>query len=160
MNEPHRGYINIPSLHSFDYNTDLHLSHVRESSLPSLLPSSQIHSPRNHFLIQLLHSNPSNSALGTQPSSQPGRGHSPCPLNTPRTPCLTPRRPRPGAPMVQRRGGACGSTTMCGGGTRSRIRLSPCARIISGYILEPGRRCVIVFWGCRCWLDTDFGLDL
>lgn len=30
MNEPHRGYINLPSLHEFDYNTDLHLSHVRE----------------------------------------------------------------------------------------------------------------------------------
>ncbi|KAF8128604.1 glycoside hydrolase family 5 protein [Boletus edulis] len=28
MNEPHRGYINLPSLHKFDYNTDLHLSHV------------------------------------------------------------------------------------------------------------------------------------
>jgi hypothetical protein len=29
MNEPHRGYIDLPSLHQFDYNTDLHLSHVR-----------------------------------------------------------------------------------------------------------------------------------
>ncbi|KAG9308311.1 glycoside hydrolase family 5 protein [Chiua virens] len=28
MNEPHRGYIDLPSLHKFDYNTDLHLSHV------------------------------------------------------------------------------------------------------------------------------------
>ncbi|KAH7928854.1 glycoside hydrolase family 5 protein [Leucogyrophana mollusca] len=28
MNEPHRGYIDLPSLHAFDYNTDLHLSHV------------------------------------------------------------------------------------------------------------------------------------
>ncbi|KII91594.1 glycoside hydrolase family 5 protein [Plicaturopsis crispa FD-325 SS-3] len=28
MNEPHRGYIELGSLHSFDYNTDLHLSHV------------------------------------------------------------------------------------------------------------------------------------
>jgi hypothetical protein len=32
MNEPHRGYINVPSLHAFDYNTDLHLSHVRKYS--------------------------------------------------------------------------------------------------------------------------------
>jgi hypothetical protein len=40
MNEPHRGYLEIPSLHSFDYNTDLHLSHVRKSLLlpPSLFP--------------------------------------------------------------------------------------------------------------------------
>jgi hypothetical protein len=29
MNEPHRGYVNLESLHTFDYNTDLHLSHVR-----------------------------------------------------------------------------------------------------------------------------------
>ena len=32
MNEPHRGYIDLPSLHEFDYNTDLHLSHVRTCS--------------------------------------------------------------------------------------------------------------------------------
>ncbi|KJA23943.1 glycoside hydrolase family 5 protein [Hypholoma sublateritium FD-334 SS-4] len=37
MNEPHRGYINVPSLHSFDYNTDLHLSHV-----PSAFESFQL----------------------------------------------------------------------------------------------------------------------
>ncbi|PPQ65139.1 hypothetical protein CVT24_003229 [Panaeolus cyanescens] len=37
MNEPHRGYINVPSLHSFDYNTDLHLSHV-----PSAFQSFQL----------------------------------------------------------------------------------------------------------------------
>lgn len=29
MNEPHRGYINLSSLHNFDYNTDLHLGNVR-----------------------------------------------------------------------------------------------------------------------------------
>ncbi|KAK7442010.1 hypothetical protein VKT23_016287 [Stygiomarasmius scandens] len=28
MNEPHPGYLNLKSLHSFDYNTDLHLSYV------------------------------------------------------------------------------------------------------------------------------------
>ena len=31
FNEPHSGYIGIPSLNEFDFNTDLHLSHVRES---------------------------------------------------------------------------------------------------------------------------------
>ncbi|CAA7263297.1 unnamed protein product [Cyclocybe aegerita] len=36
-NEPHRGYINVPSLHAFDYNTDLHLSHV-----PSAFESFQL----------------------------------------------------------------------------------------------------------------------
>ncbi|TDL16620.1 glycoside hydrolase family 5 protein [Rickenella mellea] len=28
LNEPHRGYIEIPSIHEFDYNTDLHLSYI------------------------------------------------------------------------------------------------------------------------------------
>ncbi|KAJ7700479.1 glycoside hydrolase [Mycena rosella] len=28
MNEPHRGYIDLKSLHEFDYNTDLHLSYI------------------------------------------------------------------------------------------------------------------------------------
>ncbi|TFK28296.1 cytoplasmic protein [Coprinopsis marcescibilis] len=37
MNEPHRGYIELPTLHSFDYNTDLHLGHV-----PSAFQSFQL----------------------------------------------------------------------------------------------------------------------
>ncbi|KIJ89937.1 glycoside hydrolase family 5 protein [Laccaria amethystina LaAM-08-1] len=32
MNEPHRGYIQVPSLHAFNYNTNLHLSHVHKSN--------------------------------------------------------------------------------------------------------------------------------
>lgn len=30
MNEPHRGYVDLPSLYEFDYNTDLHLSATRK----------------------------------------------------------------------------------------------------------------------------------
>jgi hypothetical protein len=37
MNEPHRGYINLKSFHSFDYNVDLHLSHM-----PSAFHSFQL----------------------------------------------------------------------------------------------------------------------
>ena len=37
MNEPHRGYIELQSMHAFDYNTDLHLGHVREYSLTTCL---------------------------------------------------------------------------------------------------------------------------
>ncbi|KIK68366.1 glycoside hydrolase family 5 protein [Collybiopsis luxurians FD-317 M1] len=37
MNEPHRGYVEVPSLHYFDYNTDLHLSAV-----PSAFQSFQL----------------------------------------------------------------------------------------------------------------------
>jgi hypothetical protein len=33
MNEPHPGYINVQSLHSFNYNTDLHLGPIREPNL-------------------------------------------------------------------------------------------------------------------------------
>ena len=29
-NEPHRGYIDLKSLHSFNYNVDLHLGHMRK----------------------------------------------------------------------------------------------------------------------------------
>jgi hypothetical protein len=39
MNEPHRGYINLPSLHKFDYNTDLHLGNVRTYASPCCLES-------------------------------------------------------------------------------------------------------------------------
>ena len=34
MNEPHRGYIDLPSLHGFDYNTELHLGDIRAYTLP------------------------------------------------------------------------------------------------------------------------------
>ncbi|KAF9255450.1 glycoside hydrolase family 5 protein [Marasmius fiardii PR-910] len=37
MNEPHRGYIDLKSLHSFDYNTDLHLGPI-----PSAFQSFQL----------------------------------------------------------------------------------------------------------------------
>ncbi|VDB96739.1 unnamed protein product [Peniophora sp. CBMAI 1063] len=39
MNEPHHGYINLPSLHGFNYNTDLHLAHV-PSALQSFMLGS------------------------------------------------------------------------------------------------------------------------
>jgi len=37
MNEPHRGYIDLKSMYSFNYNTDLHLSHI-----PSTIQSFQL----------------------------------------------------------------------------------------------------------------------
>jgi len=42
MNEPHRGYIDLPSLYQFDYNTDLHLSYVRKCVLNPLLRRSNL----------------------------------------------------------------------------------------------------------------------
>ena len=52
MNEPHRGYINVPSMHSFDYNTDLHLAHVRKFSFCTTLTTIESH----NFAASPLHS--------------------------------------------------------------------------------------------------------
>ena len=52
MNEPHRGYIDLPSLHKFDYNTDLHLSYVRKyPTCPSCARSHELLS----FCAAILH---------------------------------------------------------------------------------------------------------
>ncbi|KAI0321523.1 glycoside hydrolase family 5 protein, partial [Amylostereum chailletii] len=48
MNEPHRGYIDLQSLHEFDYNTDLHLSHV-PSALQSFMLGSGYPTVVNHW---------------------------------------------------------------------------------------------------------------
>ncbi|TFY82766.1 hypothetical protein EWM64_g1246 [Hericium alpestre] len=48
MNEPHRGYIDLPSLHEFDYNTDLHLSHV-PSALQAMMLGSGIPTAVGHW---------------------------------------------------------------------------------------------------------------
>lgn len=60
MNEPHRGYIDLPSLHKFDYNTDLHLSSVRayyfrHSTLSVLIRSQHLLSSLlcSHLAIRL-----------------------------------------------------------------------------------------------------------
>lgn len=55
MNEPHRGYIDLPSLHKFDYNTDLHLGNVRAYSLPccSVSPRPMLIPMRHTFSIRL-----------------------------------------------------------------------------------------------------------
>ena len=34
LNEPHRGYIDLQSFHSWNYNTDLHLGHIRKEMQP------------------------------------------------------------------------------------------------------------------------------
>ena len=36
INEPHSGYVGLQSLDAFDYNTELHFSHVRELFASSL----------------------------------------------------------------------------------------------------------------------------
>ena len=36
INEPHPGYVGLISLNAFDYNTDLHLSHIRKLIASSL----------------------------------------------------------------------------------------------------------------------------
>ena len=55
MNEPHRGYIDLQSMHAFDYNTDLHLGPVRK-----LIPSPP--SP-NRILTDLITATPFQSFM-------------------------------------------------------------------------------------------------
>ena len=42
MNEPHRGYVDLPSLHEFDYNTDLHLREIRACYPPCVSLASSL----------------------------------------------------------------------------------------------------------------------
>lgn len=56
MNEPHRGYIELQSMHAFDYNTDLHLGHVRESHTPFCVIAHAQHQRRaTSHRIPVLH---------------------------------------------------------------------------------------------------------
>jgi len=73
MNEIHHGYINLPSLHSFDYNTNLHLSHIRKRLLFS--------QNECHNYLQLLHLNHSNWVLAIQQWSAHGRVRFQCQQN-------------------------------------------------------------------------------
>jgi len=78
MNEPHRGYIDLPSLHEFDYNTDLHLSHVRACSWHRF-PPFHTHPRFQHLLFSRLCSRPAirlplDSGLARS-LSQPGVAH-------------------------------------------------------------------------------------
>ena len=43
FNEPHRGYVELGSVHSFDYNTELHLREIRECCL--IIYTSHFQSP-------------------------------------------------------------------------------------------------------------------
>lgn len=84
MNEPHRGYINVPSLHAFDYNTDLHLSHVRELLLFNVLNEKK--PGLTNVISQLPRLNLFNWVLAIRRSCQLGHGHSPCPQSIPHIP--------------------------------------------------------------------------
>ncbi|SJL04818.1 uncharacterized protein ARMOST_08189 [Armillaria ostoyae] len=66
MNEPHRGYVELQSLHVFDYNTDLHLAHM-----PTAFES-----------FQLGAGHPSEVAVYTRSFPMPTRKTSSAVLNT------------------------------------------------------------------------------
>jgi hypothetical protein len=53
LNEPPRGYIELPSLHGYDYNTDLHLGAIR-TSLPPSRPGILSDSPLPASAVQSL----------------------------------------------------------------------------------------------------------
>lgn len=44
LNEPHAGYINLPSLHEFNYYTELHFHDTRTSMVHTCPPHPDAHS--------------------------------------------------------------------------------------------------------------------
>ena len=49
INEPHSGYVGLQSLDAFDYNTELHFSHVRELIASNLQTIPGIHKIFNYI---------------------------------------------------------------------------------------------------------------
>lgn len=139
FNEPHSGYIGIPSLNEFDFNTDLHLSHVRES-----IASNFADHTRYQYLffstIQHLLSNHSNWELDIQPWYQHGHVHTLCQLSVPPIHSLILQRPRPGAQMVLHKADVSGNTMMSGVGTPCPIKLSSFVKTTFLDILILGRK--------------------
>ena len=62
MNEPHNGYVGEKSLHSFDYNVNLHLSYMREHPccppIPRRLIPPMLASAFQSFLLGAGHPTP------------------------------------------------------------------------------------------------------
>ena len=72
MNEPHRGYVDLQSMHGFDYNTDLHLGPVRTCFVYMAVRES-------HILLQRLLFSRSPWVLDTRHRSDSGHVLSPRP---------------------------------------------------------------------------------
>ena len=49
ISEPHSGYVGLQSLDAFDYNTELHFSHVRELIASNLQTIPGIHKIFNYI---------------------------------------------------------------------------------------------------------------
>ena len=74
MNEPHRGYIDLQSMHAFDYNTDLHLGAIRESLYGNIVHSisiSSIASALQSFMLGAGH--PTDVGVWTRSFPMPTR---------------------------------------------------------------------------------------
>lgn len=97
MNEPHRGYISLPSMHEFDYNTDLHLNDIRTLDACAFEANS-----RKLIEPQLLLSSPSCWALAIQHRFPTGNVHFPCQPVLQDTICETSKAVRYAWPMTAR----------------------------------------------------------
>ena len=128
MNEPHRGYIDLQSLHSFDYNTDLHLAHVREYFL------SFFYIPLTNVCIQLLRSNHFSWVLVTLPRLLTGPAPSLCQPGKRPTVFLTRQVTKPGTQMAPHKVNVCGRPMASGAGIQTRMRASSYDKIISSNI--------------------------
>ena len=118
MNEPHRGYIDLPSLHGFDYNTDLHLGDVRayhptQSQSPWAINT---HLTTANGLIQPRLSSLSFSAPVIRRLLIDGRARSRCPLDAPVERSSTLKVVKPGVRTGRRAGGTCGRCMVYGSG--------------------------------------------
>jgi hypothetical protein len=162
LNEPHRGYVGLQSLHEFVYETDLHLAHVRESvSIRSrrchpLPPPVASHSDararrllvlrtslahRADATAQRRRSSHSHSARATPRESRTGRARfrSRRAAHPPRF--LTRASARFGGSAGRHAVSACGLRTACGLGTASRMSRSCSAKATSARTRRPARRC-------------------
>ena len=101
FNEPHPGYVGLPSLNAFDYNTDLHLSHVRELIASNLQTIPGINNFFNYTAsafqsFQLGTGHPTLVSTWTRSSPMPTKITSRTLLNTTKTKAWRPDGPTQG----------------------------------------------------------------
>jgi hypothetical protein len=121
MNEPHRGYIDLPSLQGFDYNTDLHLGDVRAYTHYYTTPVNLGQNFNLGLWPQPRLSSLSFLARAIRRLLTAGRAHSRCPLDAPVDRCLTPKAAKPGATKDRRAVGTCGRCMVFGSGIVRRV---------------------------------------
>ena len=136
INEPHSGYVGLPSLNAFDYNTDLHLSDIRELIASNLQTIPGINNIFNYTAsafqsFRLGTGHPTMVSTWTRSSLMPTK-------ITSQTLLLILQRLRPGAQTVLRKADASWNIMMSGAGTPWLIKLSSLVKTTSLDILILG----------------------